>query len=56
MWRIKWTNKLTGFSGQSKNTYQDLCEAQKLADELNADYPNMKHEVVPVLAEKQESA
>jgi len=43
--RIKWTNTLRPGRGQSVPMQKD--EAERIAAELNADYPGINHEVVP---------
>lgn len=45
-YRIHWENTDGPGRGVSKNTYS-LGEARKLANQLNADHPKIKHIVKP---------
>ena len=51
---IRWKSKVNGRAGRGTKSFE-RAEAERLAEELNRDYPQIEHEAVkwtPELAEK----
>ena len=52
---IAWSAKLRASSGQGKKLFT-RNEAERLADELNQDFPNFIHEAVEVMSDNKSQA
>ena len=52
---IRWKSKVNGRAGRGTKCFE-RTEAERLAEELNREYPQIEHEVVKMTAQMAEQA